>query len=240
MKTNLLRILGLLPIVSLLMVGCTEEETTEPDYSKVHLIKTEVLGNNSDSFTHTFGYEYNNDGKIVKKTWDRPEANTDIFEYQYNSSAILIIHSSNDFIIDTTVLELNSQGLVACEYKKHDDKMTRYKYDGQGYCISSRYYKIGADTSDIVQEIETAKFTYLNGDLLLEDRIYNGTTSGQIQNYYYKDKVNTLGHVNRGQAFYGKSSKHLIKLGDVTDEFDTEGRLIKRVEAETYRTFEFY
>lgn len=241
MRTNYLRMLMQMGFLSgiLLVFACSKEEKIEPDYTKVHLIKTEVIGNTNDSFTHTFGYEYDNDGKIVKKTWENDDR-SDVYEYQYGSGSISIIHSSDIFPTDTAILELNNKGLVVCKYNLQDNKMTRYRYDDQGYCVYSRYYEYGADTSDIVQEIETTNFTYIEGNLLLEDRVYNGTTEGQVRNFYYDDKVNTIGNLNRGQGFFGKSSKNLTKVGVNLDEFDAENRLIKRTENDVVSSYEFY
>ncbi|HLN52676.1 MAG TPA: hypothetical protein VK212_03140 [Lentimicrobium sp.] len=234
----------LLPVICMItmMVACTEDEKIEPDYTKVYHVKKKSIESVSQGITaqQYYNYEYSENGKITKVTWDNPFGR-DIYEYLYNGAAsITIIHSSDYNSGDTTLLGLNGSGLVVSMDNQQQKRITRYRYDGQGYCVYSKYSEYGADTSDIVQVIETAEFTYIDGNLILEKRVYNENMQGSIQNYYYKDKINIAGNSNTGMDFFGKSSKNLLKTAAAVDEFDAEGRLTKRSEGETIYTYEYY
>ena len=224
------------------LTGCTKEEKTEPDYTKVYLIKKKtVLSVSRDvPLEQYYNYEYSEGGDIIKITLDSP-LGKDNFDYTHTgSNMIRLIHSSDYSNPDTTYIELNSNGQAVSLVNIQQKRITRYTYDSQGYCTNTKYSAYGADTSDILEEIERATFTYLDGNLLLEKRVYNNTGIGSIQNYYYKDKINIAGYANMGMGFFGKSSKNLLKPANVTDEFDAEGRLTKRTESELVTTYEYY
>ncbi len=224
-----------------LLTACEKEEKTEPDYTKVSLIKKKTIEDVSRDVaaTHVYNYEYAENGNVKKITWINANG-TDIFDYVYTgSNSISVIHSNDYSVPDTTIIEL-SNGLVVSLVNIQQKRITRYKYDGQGYCTNTKYSAYGADTSDILEEIERASFSYVDGNLILEKRVYNNNSIGSIQNYYYKDKINIAGYANTGMKFFGKSSKNLLKPGNVTDEFDAEGRLTKRTDSQQITSYEFY
>lgn len=115
-------------------------------------------------------------------------------------------------------------GLVVTEHVPKYKFIRRIKYNEEGYRIYDKYGKYVTDTSDISWTSEN-RYSIIDGNY---DRPH------------YDDKINTLGYVNFGMPYYGKSSKNLEKTINSTDKFDSLQRLVYRRNSDFGEEYSYY
>lgn len=220
---------------SAFLFSCSKDsDGPDLDSSKVYLIKTEFKH-------HKFGYTLRNEfsydslGRILSLIQVYPDNNNDTARYTYiNSMSVIVVHNS----YDTVMLQLDQNGLMVLETSMHEKWYTRYKYNVDDHCSMIRYYRDKTDTSEVATPYKTILYQYKLGNLVTESN-----WSGELIHYqYYADKINTIGNLNKGMAFKGKSSKNLTKFDDSYDSFDSLGRLkFRYVKNDTWRyNYEYY
>jgi hypothetical protein len=221
MKNNklFLFITALVMLFSFVMInGCKKDDNnTTPDNTdstKTPKIKTltYVLSNGND-VTET--YVYDEQGRIITKTFSGSSSN--VISYSYNTNSIIMY---NDRDKTTHTFELNSNGYATSE------KIT----DAQNNVLSSDNYTYDSDghlTTD-------GEFTYTwsGGNLVSKTN-----SNGSRKYTYFSDKTNTIGNQNRGISFLGVDSKNLISSNiyndDITNtqnysyEYDSLNRVTK-------------
>lgn len=214
-------------IFIMLLANCAkEDDKPELDYSKVYLVKNKIV--NGDFSDVVYHYEYDTNGKLSYYTITPPSDYSLIVEhhnYQYVSSSLIYeIHSNEYSIPDTTILELNEMGLVVTEHKPKIKFIRRIKYNDEGYRIYDKYGRYVTDTSDITWTSEN-RYRVIDGN---------------YDQPHYDDKINTLGYVNFGMPYYGKSSKNLEKKINSTDTFDSLQRLSSRRNNDFSEEYSYY
>lgn len=168
----------------------------------------------------TIKYIYDDSGKILEYNYKSISLKyEEIRQYKYYDSNIFLTKTYNGKVSYDT-LYLNAKGLVVYSSGvrsngKHTN--TQYFYNDEGYRIKQ-----------IVDYTDTSEYFYKDNNLI---EIKSKKLSGI--NEYYTDKINTTGNINKGQEFYGKSSKNLknkfVKTkGDISEYiyiFDSKDRV---------------
>lgn len=143
-------------------------------------------------------------------------------EFKYESSKIIITVNWEVTTYDT--LHLNDAGLV--ERAVYTDSIGNI-----GYVIYCYYNSNGYMTQEFSDSSDIHSLKYENENVI-EEKWGDYTCTYE----YYTDKYNTLGNINRGEEYYGKSSKNLLKreidgdgiIIDFSYTFDSKNRVATR------------
>jgi len=137
----------------------------------------------------------------------------------YSYSPGLVVMQGTDSagkIFKTDTLYLNDNGKVATSVNHHRSGsfMATFLYDDSGFVKQIVNYEVGSSRGD------TLVFTIANGNVLTSqnpgsaDRAKDDAEHAGFKTIYYDyymDKINTTGIENKGEPFFGRSSRNLIK-----------------------------
>jgi hypothetical protein len=250
MKTKKERGLKFFPVTFLLFLVCTLtfsvscKKADDSNNTPTYRLLSESIGPYG-----TREYQYYPDNKIKYVKGLIMEYNK---SYYYNNQNITIIESNDLINIDTSLLTLNSNGLVEKSftgvYYNNGHSYTEYReyyfYDGNNYLIEE-IDTIGPPNgfSEIFDHFYTITDGNITKDSLSHSTRLGGYIGSLVTNYtFYSDKANSVTNDSRGMGFYGKSNFNPIKDFTVSFppyvysyeyEYDQKNRIIKSTRSST-------
>jgi hypothetical protein len=155
-------------------------------------------------------YELTDDSLWLESPIVSREPNT----YNYNQHNIKIYRNRR-----TTTLLLQ-ENLLAKKHERSSGAYDLYEFDKMGYVTQ----RVILDDFGSYSYKATYSYQYDGGNLTKETiQFYNVGSDGRIDDrvvtitYDYYETISTIGNYNRGELFYGKSSKNLVKRENISN-----------------------
>ena len=204
MRSKQIKSISFFLIFLLSCKGGQEIITPCMDYSSPNLLVREMITiQNGDTTSSIYYYDALN---RIQRRNDFGEYAFEVI-WKYTKDKIYLLRS------DSTVqsyFNIDSNGYATTPSIGHYE----WEYDDQGYLIKQKEY-----WSDLGTKNDT--YTYLcwnNVEIYSEGTDVSGNKvgGGKTTNYYYQDKVNTVGNENFGIYYFGKQNNCLVKRSEVT------------------------
>lgn len=193
----------LISLFAILAVFISCDKAEDDPAPKIPKIKT-VTFYQGDEVARHFSYEYDSLGRCSKTSFGlQPSVVASYETYRYSDNLVIVnrFYNGADTIIADT-LHLNKQGLVSRSSLNNETR----EYDRNGYLVQSKTANNVTTLLLITCQVSNGNLVKLIQTELSADQKITTSTYDHIPN-----SVNTIGHENKGMAFYGKQDKNLVR-----------------------------
>jgi hypothetical protein len=204
--------------IILFVASCSKDDNENPgNNSDNPLIKRMVFADTSGQYLYSFSYVYDDKGRVSEMIADEQGVmDSVLYKYHYSPSRVNadIFYKSNSLMGSQTIF-LNSSGLADSLVEMHFYLLdtvvyftTSFQYNPEGYMTLKTDY-VSGDTSFRVKEESLVS----DGNKVSMLVSFTGSSAATLfETYsYYPNSINTLGNVNTGKPFLGKSNSGLVK-----------------------------
>ncbi|MBJ2176277.1 hypothetical protein JBL43_18645 [Aureibaculum sp. A20] len=215
------------------------------------ITKQSVINGN---YILTIDYQYDNEGRIIKESLNNYEINKDgdsiqttyanvkpaVYKYFTDSILIEVNNTWRKLVLNKKTLFTKDISPNSFSKVKKLTTRLRHTYNSNGFVIKtvlfddyitysySTIYDYEYSNKNLVKETQTNR-NIGSDNTVTEDSYY-------IEYEYFKNKLNSIGNINFGKKYLGKSSKNLIKkeigsngyIANYEYEFDKNGNVTKK------------
>lgn len=193
--------IGLFSLISLMLFSCAEEDVQQYSEPEGKLAKESIYKPETTAPQGTIRYEYDLEGKLVRKTYDG-----------YITFDVLLERANEDYIYD--------------DQKRLIRRMKYYESYGDDLRADYEYNALGQ--LEKIREVSNSTILYFFDDQEQNIRIEYYVGNGVLMNRYVDLEYNQDHQLIR-ESSYSRIDDNSFELGyQYESEYDQEGKLLRR------------